>query len=272
MIQVLPLRSETLPPATETNCLLFDSPVQNVSTFWVVDPGSPFEDQHGVLNSAIQRRIDAGQHFAGVVLTHRHRDHVSGAAAVVHEFACPVIAHPITKSELAGKVAVTAVVEEGDRLGEAQVLFTPGHAQGHICLWFEATRELILGDMVAGVGSILIASPDGEMGAYLSSLERLKALLPAVLYPAHGPTITEAVPKLEHYLRHRRLRERKILDAVGREPCALSAIVPLAYDDTPEHLWPLAEYAAQAHLLHLQKQKLIESVPSPSQAHLWRRI
>ena len=91
------------------------------------------------------------------------------------------LAHPITIAELHGKVRVDRALNEGDMLElgsgrSAQILFTPGHARGHIVLWEAAAATLVLGDMVAGIGSVLISAPDGAVATYLHSLERLRSL------------------------------------------------------------------------------------------------
>lgn len=256
-LQVLALRSETLPPATHTNCLL----IGDHSGFVAVDPGSPFSDEHVVLREAITARVQAGEQFLGALLTHRHRDHTSGVAALLKDLSCEVWAHPITAEEVRAKVKVTKLVEEGDRVVSMRVLHTPGHAKGHICLWGDELSahpgDMVVGDMVAGVGSILIAAPDGNMAQYLQSLERMRELRPTRLFPAHGPVIEAADEKLELYLRHRRWREQRLLDAINGGRRTLPDIVARAYDDTAPALWPLAALAARAHLEHLEEQHQI---------------
>ena len=117
MIEILPLRSETLPPATTTNCVLIGQ-----GTFWVVDPGSPFREEQDRLRARVEARVASGETLGGIVLTHRHRDHVAGAHALASTSACAVFAHPITQDELRGKVRVTHTLSDGDHLGDAVVL------------------------------------------------------------------------------------------------------------------------------------------------------
>jgi glyoxylase-like metal-dependent hydrolase (beta-lactamase superfamily II) len=113
---------------------------------------------------------------------------------------------------------------------------------------------LVLGDMVAGLGSVLISAPDGRVADYLRSLERLRALGPRALIPAHGPLIDPAVAKLDEYITHRRKREQDIAAAIALPNGAtLAQIVDSVYATTPAFLRPWAMRAVSAHL-----DKLIE--------------
>jgi glyoxylase-like metal-dependent hydrolase (beta-lactamase superfamily II) len=115
-------------------------------------------------------------------------------------------------------------------------------------------EAVIAGDMVAGVGTILIDPSEGDMAEYLASLEALLALAPARLLPAHGPVITDAPGKLREYLAHRRMREARIADALAAAGRATPrALVAVAYADTPPPLWGLAERSLLAHLEKLER-------------------
>ena len=105
--EVFPVRSETLPPATHTNVYILGSDKR-----WVVDPGSPFPEE----NTRLLEQLQHGAPVAGIVLTHRHRDHVSGAQVLADALGCSIYAHPITAGEVVEKVAVDKLLEEGDTL------------------------------------------------------------------------------------------------------------------------------------------------------------
>ena len=130
----------------------------------------------------------------------------------------------------------------------ATAVFTPGHAEGHLC--FEVGAATIAGDMVAGVGTILIDPSEGDMALYLASLERLLARPAAMLLPAHGPAIPDGPAKLREYLAHRRMREDRVVAALPARStgATLDELVAQAYSDTPRALWPLAERSLRAHL------------------------
>jgi glyoxylase-like metal-dependent hydrolase (beta-lactamase superfamily II) len=187
--------------------------------------------------------------IAVVLLTHHHGDHV-GAAAHVAARGVPVWAHEATAARV--KVPVARTLADGDPCGPLRAVFTPGHAPGHLCFHDPATGALVAGDMVAGVGTILIDPSEGDMRAYLDSLARMQALAPRVILPSHGGVISDAAGKLREYVAHRLMRERKVAEALaaaGR--AAPGALVPVAYADTPKLLWGLAERSLVAHLVKL---------------------
>ena len=121
---------------------------------------------------------------------------------------------------------------------------------------------MIVGDMVAGVGTILVEPRDGDMALYLESLRRMTAYMPSCLLPSHGPAIGGAVHTLKRYISHRLMRESKVLNALSREPITLEVLVHDAYDDAPAFLREglgggLAGLSLHAHLLKLLADGLV---------------
>lgn len=243
-IRVLALRTPTLPPAAHTNVYLVGPAGGPVI---VVDPGSPYDDQQAILAGYL-----AEVPIAAVLLTHHHLDHAGGAAALAARHGVPIAAHAETARLLAGVVEVTEVIEDGATVHGITAVHTPGHAIGHLC--FEHGGATIAGDMVAGVGTILIDPDEGDMALYLASLERLLARAPAVLLPAHGPAMPDGPAKLREYLAHRRMREERVLAALGDAPASLRVLLRSSYSDTPSVLWPLAERSLRAHLDKLVRE------------------
>ena len=242
-IRVLALRTPTLPPAAHTNVYLVGPAEGPVA---VVDPGSPYPDQQAVLDAVLARVP-----ISLVLLTHHHGDHVGGAAALAARWGVEIAAHPATARRLAGHVKVTRLIEDGESVHGALAVHTPGHAEGHLC--FELAGSLIAGDMVAGLGTILIDPDEGDMAQYLASLERLLARPAAQILPAHGPVIADGPAKLREYLSHRLAREARVAAALGDAPVTLGALVADVYRDTPQALWPLAERSLLAHLVKLAR-------------------
>jgi glyoxylase-like metal-dependent hydrolase (beta-lactamase superfamily II) len=239
-IRVLALRTPTLPPAAHTNVYLV-GPL-------VIDPGSPYGDQQAILEEQL-----AGERVAAVVLTHHHGDHVGGAQALADRLGVPIAAHPATARRLAGRVTVTRELADGEVLEGVTCVHTPGHAEGHLC--FELGDATIAGDMVAGLGTILIDPDEGDMALYLASLQRLIERGSKTLLPAHGPVITDAAGKLREYIAHRTMREDKVVAALAdRRDAALADLLPDVYSDTPAILWPLAERSLRAHLDKLVRE------------------
>ena len=132
-----------------------------------------------------------------------------------------------------------------------RVLHTPGHARGHLTLVETDSQAAIVGDMVAGVGTILIDPPEGEMAVYLRQLDRLRQLPVGTLYPAHGPAIPDGPQKLTEYLEHRMFRERKVLASIGPAGASLEQIVHLAYDDVSPLAAAIAARSTEAILIKL---------------------
>jgi endoribonuclease LACTB2 len=243
-IRVLALRSPTLPPAAHTNVYLVGPPQGPVA---VVDPGSPYRDQQEILD----RTLESVGGLALILLTHHHGDHVGGAAALAATWNVPIAAHANTAGRLASKLVVDRVLEDGDVVQGATCVFTPGHADGHLC--FELAGATIAGDMVAGLGTILIDPDEGDMALYLASLEKLRARPQTTLLPAHGPAIPDGHAKLTEYLAHRRMREQRVIDALATGG-SVDELVGRVYANTPKALWPIAERSLLAHLVKLQRE------------------
>ena len=243
-IRVLALRTPTLPPAAHTNSYLV-GPDQGPQL--VVDPGSPYPDQQSVLERAISEEADAGRPLEMVLLTHHHGDHVGGAVALAARFNVPIAAHANTARRLKGRVDVTLELVDGEQVNGVTCIYTPGHADGHLC--YELGDASIVGDMVAGIGWILIDPVEGNMAHYLASLQTLLDRPAKRLLPAHGPMIDDGPSKLREYIAHRTMREDRVAAALaGKTDAALTDLMPQAYADTPKLLWPLAERSLRAHL------------------------
>jgi len=240
-IRAAALRTPTLPPATHTACYLV-GPCEGPGEVYVVDPASPYPDQQDALDQSLgDARVEA------VALTHHHGDHVGGAEHLAARLGVPIVAHRETAARLP---FVTQTIDDGESIGHARALFTPGHAPGHLC--FAVGDALIAGDMVAGVGTILIDPAEGDMSVYLASLERMMGRA-RVLLPAHGPVITDADAKLREYVAHRMMREGRVVAALEAGRAKPDALVALAYADTPRPLWPVAERSLLAHLAKLAR-------------------
>ena len=143
------------------------------------------------------------------------------------------------------------------------MLHTPGHAPGHVCLFEPRSRTAIVGDMVASVGTILIAPGEGDMALYIEQLERLAALDASLALPAHGEPIDDPTALFIRYVAHRKMREDKIFAALKAAPASSDGmtagdLVPAAYDDVSPAIWPLAKLSVDAHLEKLERDGRIE--------------
>jgi glyoxylase-like metal-dependent hydrolase (beta-lactamase superfamily II) len=261
------LATPTLPPATDTNTYLITEGTDLI----VVEPATPYPAERAMLAEAISSVISEGFVLRGAIVTHHHNDHVGAAEWLAAEFGVGVWAHARTKSKLSGRVNITRVLSDGERLldGTVTVMHTPGHAPGHLCLHGTKQRWAIVGDMVASVGTIVIdPDDDGDMRVYLEQLTRLAGCEFDVLLPAHGGEVNAPQQLLTFYISHRLKREQRVIEALSHDWQSIEAIVARAYVDTPAELWPIAKKSAHAHLLKLRDEEVSETIDDGG--GLWR--
>jgi glyoxylase-like metal-dependent hydrolase (beta-lactamase superfamily II)/8-oxo-dGTP pyrophosphatase MutT (NUDIX family) len=254
-IILFPVRTPTKPPATHTNCYVVGG-----REVVVIDPASPYEDEQAALDELVDTltRVE-GRRVREIIATHLHPDHIGGIEHLSERLGVPVAAHPITAASLEGKVRVDRHIEDGERIElegppdiTLRAVHTPGHARGHLCFFEERNRALITGDLIVGLGTVVIDPPEGNMADYLASLARVRALEPTVIFGAHGPAVGNPAAKIDEYVAHRIEREAKIAGAVASGAATLEEIVAVVYTDVPEKLHKLAERSVLAHLEKLE--------------------
>lgn len=194
---------------------------------------------------------------AMVIVTHGHRDHVSGAPAIHERWPAARFAkYPWAERDPAvpwsalhdGQIVPT---DEGD----LQVLHTPGHSPDHVTLWHAASRTMFTGDLlVLGSTVVIPASHGGSLAQYLSSLERLRALKPARALPAHGVVIDDPLALIDRYVRHRAEREAQILAALSEGFDTVERIAARIYPAVGPALLPMARESVLAHLQKLEHE------------------
>lgn len=217
----------------------------------LIDPGPAIESHVQALRDAV------GERLQWILCTHTHLDHSPAARALA--------------SATGAKIAGLACAQDGrqdadfapDRvLGDGETVaiegytlravHTPGHASNHLCYLAEERKLLFTGDHVMQGSTVVISPPNGSMKAYLASLEKLLALELVALAPGHGHVIDAPHEEVKRLIAHRLKRERKVADALARKnPATLDELVPLAYDDVNERLYPVAKRSLHAHLIKL---------------------
>ncbi|HVE58233.1 MAG TPA: MBL fold metallo-hydrolase [Pyrinomonadaceae bacterium] len=263
-----PLRTETLPPATHTNCFIVGR-----QEFVVIDAASKDEAEQAKLFELVDSLIEKGFVCKEIIVSHLHKDHFGGETVLQDHLRTkfglevPVSAHRITAESLQGKVKFQKFIEADELItlkDEAGVnfaikaLLTPGHARGHLCFYDEDLGFLLSSDNVVGAGTVLIAPPEGNMTDYLNSLERMKNL-PNLqhLCGSHGSAIFDAKAKIEEYIAHRAEREKQVLEAFQNGAQTAEEIAGVVYQNLNPNIFPLAVKSVEAHLEKLSSNNLI---------------
>ena len=246
------VRTPTLLPATHTNSYALGE-----REVLLVEPATPYEEERRAFCEWARGLVSKGRRLVGLLVTHHHADHIGGAQFCSRELGLPLWAHRRT-AELRPELGVARFVEEDESIvlegpedQSWQVMHTPGHASDHVCLFEAGHKVLIAGDMVAGVGTILIEPGDGDMICYLAELERLRRLGAKTVLPAHGQPITNPQEKFAGLISHRLMREEKLIAALRQYRKAgaeLAQLLSTTYDDVPEEALGLAELSLRAHL------------------------
>ncbi len=246
----------------------------------VVDPG-PQDAAH---MAALQAALGADETVSAIVVTHAHRDHSTAAPTLATWTGAPVLAFgdaTAGRSALMQRLAADGLkgggegVDVGFRpdglLADGQtlpcgpdglrVIHTPGHMGGHLCLGFGDV--LLSGDHAMGWASSLISPPDGDMRAYLASLDRLLGQPWRLMLPGHGAAVVEATSRLRTLKSHRLQREAEVLEALRAGPADPAALTAAIYRDTPSALFPAARRNVLAHLIDLWERNIVTCLDHP---------
>ncbi len=231
----------------------------------VIDPG-PDDPEHvdAIIEAVGDRRIVA------ILCTHTHRDHSPAAAPLARRSGAPIVGCAPLALETVGPRADAAfdgdyspdrVLCDGETVAidgqKLTAVATPGHTSNHLCFaWGDA---LFTGDHVMGWSTTVVVPPDGDMAAYIASLERLRERDDRIYFPAHGPPVTKPKQYVRSLVGHRMQRERQILRLVGGSALAIPAIVAKAYPGLDQRLTAAAGGSVYAHLLDLQRRGLVDN-------------
>lgn len=221
----------------------------------VIDPG-PADDAHlAALLDAV-----AGQTVSHVLVTHGHADHLPLARPFAEAAGAPVLAHP--------SLSPDQDLADGDRItGDGwtlEVMATPGHAPEHLAFALHEENALFSGDHVMGWSTSVVSPPEGDMDAYIDSLDRVMAAGFGTLWPTHGGPVTDPLPFLTALKAHRLGRDDQVLEALTRGPSSALAMVPALYAAVDERLWPAAAQSLLAHLIRLERRGDVVASQAPS--------
>ncbi len=223
----------------------------------LLDPGEGRETYLPILEDGM--RAAGCEKISGVVLTHGHPDHIGGVRSVLDRLGrVPVWKFPYAPFDAGYDDLEMRPLADGDKVetegATLRGLHTPGHAPDHLCFILEEEGSLFSGDNVLGVGTTIIPSTSGDLGAYMASLGRLLDEEPTAIYPAHGPKIEDGPGKIREYIAHRHEREAQILAEVQKGPRDPITMVRVIYAAYPENLHGPACQSVSQHLMKLEKE------------------
>lgn len=240
----------------------------------VIDPG-PADPAH---LAALKLALD-GETVSHVLVTHHHMDHSPLARALADHFGAPLYGRPAALlAEDGGAVRLEAgddpyfrpdieIADGWTATGPdwtLEALHTPGHTTNHYCYAVEEDRALLCGDHVMAWSTSIVSPPEGNMGQYLASLERIRRRDFEILYPAHGPHLADPAPFITAYIAHRKRREAQVLEQLQVGPRAIRAMVDDLYRGVERRLHPAAMHMIWAHLIDLTERGVTIASPAPT--------
>lgn len=229
----------------------------------VIDPGPDLPEHVDALLSALK-----GETISHILITHTHNDHSPAAKHVKAATGAPTYGFG---PHGAGRVKAGQPVQGGDMeftpdevIGDGTVIdgdgwsvscvHTPGHTSNHICFAWDSHKILFPGDQVMGWSTSIVSPPDGDMGDYMRSLDKLLARDDEIYYPTHGPAITDPHPYIRAFIAHRQEREDKIMACLKAGTETIEAMVPEVYADISPSLFGPAARSLFATVIYLVEE------------------
>ncbi|MEM0985542.1 MAG: MBL fold metallo-hydrolase [Pseudomonadota bacterium] len=233
----------------------------------VIDPGPMLDDHFEALKAEL-----AGEKVTHVIVSHGHSDHSPLAQPLADWAGCKTYARgdaiPTAKGELGSADDLSfrpdVVVKDGDVISgpgwTLEVIETPGHTANHICLDLKEENACLSGDHIMGWSTTVVSPPDGDMGDYLESLDKIQRRNFDILWPTHGPPVDDDVHGfIEAYTEHRRQREAAILDLLGKGHTKIADMVAIMYAGVDQKLHAAAGYSVLGHMIQLVKEGRVET-------------
>jgi glyoxylase-like metal-dependent hydrolase (beta-lactamase superfamily II) len=231
----------------------------------IIDPGPDLTQHIEALLSAIE-----GEQVVAILCTHNHRDHSPATRPLKEATGAPIVGCAQLVLEDGGTggdesfdwdYAADRVLADGEALSgpgwALQAIATPGHTSNHLCFALAEAGALFSGDHVMGWSTSIVSPPDGDMGAYMASLDKLLGRDERIYHPAHGPSVEEPQKLVRGLILHRRQREAQILRELERGEGSIPRIVAALYAAIDPGLHPAAERSVLAHLIDLEARGLV---------------
>ncbi|ARE39227.1 Metallo-beta-lactamase family protein [Rhodovulum sp. P5] len=254
-------------------------------TVAIIDPGPDMPAHRQALLAA----LGPGERVSHILVTHSHLDHSPLARPLSDLTGAPVLAFGDSaagrRADLAdipglgGGEGIDAGFVPDILLGDGDVidgagwqvtaLHTPGHMGNHMCFAWE--DAMFTGDHVMGWASSMVSPPDGDLGAFMRSLQKLAARSENAYFPAHGAPVANGPERVADLLAHRKNREAQIVAALADAPATAEALTERIYIDTPRALLPAATRNVLAHLIDLKDKEAVEAVGPLGADTAWAR-
>ena len=251
-VECLPLPTDTLPPSTHTNCYILGVPGGDRV---IIDPAAKCVDGLTQLQEKVDSILKEDSTIVGTIFTHRHQDHIGDLEAISQLYTAPIWGSHETLDSISTH-GETRLLQDGDLFNLDGVIWnvieTPGHCPGQLAFVSEA--GIVSADNVAQVGTILVPSGEGDMTAYIRDLKRLRDYKPRLLFPGHGPVVTNPEKLLSHYIRHREKRHEAVFVAWESGLRDIDDLSQAAYLDTPDAHPMLKLDQTKSHLKALRNE------------------
>ena len=252
-------------------------------TLAIVDPG-PVDDAHA---DALVRAV-AGRPVSHVVVTHTHADHSPLARPLADRLGAALVGcapHRTARPLAEGETNVLDASGDRDYRPDAELddgatisgdgwtletIATPGHTINHLAFRLVEENALLAGDHVMAWSTSIVAPPDGQMRAYMDSLDRVHTMDFATLWPGHGGPVSDPARFIPGLIAHRKGRETAALEALKAGPATVAQMVPRIYEGLPPMLHGAAALSLFAHMEDLAERGLIEADGPPVIDAVWR--
>jgi glyoxylase-like metal-dependent hydrolase (beta-lactamase superfamily II) len=254
----------------------------------VIDPGPIGNGAAGHADTNGEGHVDAilkaieGQRVVAIVCTHTHRDHSPAARPLQAATGAPIVGCAALALDDSGAAmgvrsdaefdplyAPDRILADGERLvGDGwtlEAVATPGHTSNHLCFSLLEAGALFTGDHVMGWSTTVVSPPDGDMSAYMLSLQKLQARNDRIYYPAHGPAVTKPQQLVRGMIGHRKQRESQILRLLAGASFTIPDMVAQMYKGLDPRLTGAAGRSVLAHLIDLETQGRIARGPETSE-------
>ena len=225
----------------------------------VIDPGPDIPEHLEAIKAAV-----AGETVSHILVTHHHLDHsplarplsqITGARVWGRAVKAPVVEDEVKLEAGYDHFTPDIPLEGGEVIEGAgwtfEAVHTPGHTSNHICYALRQENALFSGDHIMGWSTTVVTPPDGNMGDYMRSLEKVRERGFSTIWPTHGPPIREVEPFLDAYAAHRRDREHQILERLRAGDTRIKIMVPTIYAAVDARLYPAAAHSVLAHVIEL---------------------